>query len=317
MLRSGALALTSKSVSIPTFSMTSYGVLAEMPVLEIEEDGTCAGLLFSSVADKDGSIQSLGLVFTYVPDPPDPNRPLCAFPGGFTCRIIHISRVLDNVKGPQPEWRRIYFHARPAVQLVPSGLTKSFYQRAKQLGGHVSAPFRVPERSFDEVISACRLRAVSARAEQTASGAWTDMHPMYFDVYGMNTGPAFTVVLGVCTSTKTDTSNTMATTLKDSITLLEVHQWARVIPKRSSERGVPHIDLPEAQHDCAEHHVARWKEHAKVFLVPFAAVVIGDSRKQCVELVFETCPMNAWGTTLVLRHVRFYRRSPEDTSSTP
>ncbi|KAH9942154.1 HET-domain-containing protein [Epithele typhae] len=125
----------------PTFSVTSHGVLASLPIISLSS-GELLGIVFSALDDT-----QLALRLERSPDATSPAGPLyrlcsprLAFV--FADPSIHPS-LSGSTSSPRPQWKELYIAQRttPTVSVAPSGGSGA-------LNRTLTAPFRVPRATL-------------------------------------------------------------------------------------------------------------------------------------------------------------------------
>ncbi|PIL29023.1 hypothetical protein GSI_09071 [Ganoderma sinense ZZ0214-1] len=263
-----------ESVGIPTFTITSYGILAHVPIIEALHLSVI--VLYCS----DGKEQ-LGLPITRCPDTPDAERPLyhvsCYFPRGVyqhsVGRLMGLGGNVNDLRlnGHQaiPEWKSIYLaHYHPPVPP-----TRALIDRG------ISAPFRVPRWHIRNLQWHSKVRLLEVEhfglevpwsGSHSAAFIFEYAHPSIPDMFP----DRFYLYLGLCAASQVHSDDTPS---------VPGPHWATM--RSPAPAGLEHI------HSCAEDHVRDWADGTKRFILWMGMFE--------VVLRFTPCPLNPSGTLIV------------------
>ena len=263
-----------ESVGIPTFAITSYGILAHVPIIE------ALHLTVIVLYCSDGE-QHLGLPITRCPDTPDAERPLyhvsCYFPRGVyqhsIGRLMSLGGNVNDLRlnGHQviPEWKSIYLaHHHPPVPP-----TRAFIDRG------ISAPFRIPQWHIRDLQRQARVRLLEVEhfglevpwsGSHSAAFIFEYAHPSIPDMFPER----FYLYLGLCAASQNDSDDAPSD---------PGPHWATI--RSPAPAGLEHI------HSCAEDHVRDWTDTTKRFVLWMGMFE--------VVLRFTPCPLNPTGTLIV------------------
>ena len=273
-VRSSRSSTLRESVGIPTFTVTSYGILAHAPVVEAFQLKVI--ILYCS----DGT-QHLGLPVTRCPGTPDAERPLyhvsCHFPRGVyhpaIGRLMGLGGNVNDLRlnGQQviPEWKSIYLaHHHPPVPP-----TRALVDRG------IAAPFRIPRWHIRELQQRSNVRLLEVEhfglevpwsGSHSAAFIFEYAHPRIPDMFP----DPFYLYLGRCAALQIHSGD---------VPSIPGPHWATI--RSPAPQGLEHI------HSCTEDHVCDWADTTKRF-------VLWNGLFEVV-LRFTPCPLNPSGTLIV------------------
>lgn len=278
---------------VPTFSVSSYGVLADVPILEVNDHGRSLtyAVLFCDTLSQ-GSLQPLGLLLNQSPTPLDPNRTLYTihhFLSG-TCRLVkigqYLSRLSTNGRGVTIKRSTVYLaHSRQHQ----TSMADHGPHILSQVSTHT--PFRIPQVHLRELRAAgLEVRMPRLPSRWSGSPATTVLFeqprlPTLTKRKSLIKIPNLCVNIGVC----------------DNVSMSETHagrrpHWAsasRFLGDVPQDLG---RDATAIRHQCPEDHIDRWHARTKAFSVNTF------QRDLNFELSFTPCHMNP--NTLVA-HFKF------------
>ncbi|KAI1787279.1 HET-domain-containing protein [Ganoderma leucocontextum] len=275
-VRSSGPTTLRESVGIPSFTITSYGILAHVPVVE------ALPLTVVVLYCSDGK-QHLGLPITRCPDAPDAERPLyhvsCYFPSGVyqhsVGRLVGLGGNVNDLRlnGQRvvPEWKSVYLaHHHPPVPPARALIDRG-----------IAAPFRIPRWHIRDLQRQSRVRLLEVEhfglevpwsGSHSAAFIFEYAHPSIPDMFPER----FHVYLGLCAASQNH---------RDSGDAPSIHgpHWATI--RSPAPAGLEHI------HSCAEDHIRDWADATKRFVLWMGMFE--------VVLRFTPCPLNPSGTLIV------------------
>lgn len=299
---------------MPTFSVTPYGVLAHIPVIDLSQ--YMIAILFWCC----GPDGHLGLRLNPCSNNFDSSHPLYdVHPGGN--RIVSLgihkgpgSDFKFTVQGQSAPvvWKKIYIAHRPPPDSPTPDANTSLYL---PLNLGVLMPFRFPGHNIQELYSSTGLRFASV---SPMTLPWTGSPPITLTfqpdsndrIPSVLAVPGIDLHLGRCTVPTSSSSLVPGQTTAGSRRLLGPH-WARLVfhaPKHDPLRHTPY-----QEHSCAEDHICDWGGYKKAFYYPPDSTMAvsqrpasscfkpepGSEFESSIFLSFTPCPLNP-STTLVV-----------------
>lgn len=275
---------------IPTFNVTSYGVHAHIPVVEI--DGLSIAILFSSQGER-----PLGLLLGPCDRAADPTRPLyhpCIFDGALPWRLIYLSAV-GALDPSAITWRSIYLThiplARPTTHLLMN--------RGR------TTPFRIPQRLLDEL----KRAGFKVSLPKNMRFPWRGNPPAKLTIFNRHWLGFHDIEIhfGRCTAASSRRPNpppmlSLETTPGEphTQTLLEPQvlndngpRWARISVASQASSNASGSGV---SHDCTTDHVDDWADGRRSF-TPFDAAEWAVAVE--ITLVLTPCPLNPVATYVV------------------
>ena len=178
---------------IPTFNVTSYGVHAHIPVIELE--GLSIAVLFAAT-DED----ELGLLLGKCDTAADPTRPLyhpCVFDGHLRPRLVSLTSVLHQVRnrasdvqsvGATWSWRDVYLTHLPLSRPTRHVLSNR----------GINTPFRIPQKLLAEL----RKARFKVTLPTSLAFPWGGDPPLTFSLHNRHLlgHHDIEVHLGLCTN---------------------------------------------------------------------------------------------------------------------
>ncbi|PIL37585.1 hypothetical protein GSI_01279 [Ganoderma sinense ZZ0214-1] len=275
---------------IPTLSVTPYGVLAHIPVIELPQ-GTIAIFFWMNKQDH------LGLRLSPCSSSIDSSRLLYdVFPGD--SRLVPLSvDENDYIVDGHPVhavWKKLYIAHRPPPDTLAPDASTSLYI---PLNLGVLMPFRVPGGSIHELHVSTGLRLASV---SPMTLPWTGSSPVTLtfepdnDDTRANILPGIELHLGRCTKS-------VPVGQAPSGRHLGPH-WARLV-FHDLKYMSPHGDADDG-HSCSEDHVEDWPQSMKVIQPPWSQPdgISGLLAPPPAKLCCTPCPLNP-GTTLVVEFI--------------
>ncbi|TBU45947.1 hypothetical protein BD309DRAFT_889459 [Dichomitus squalens] len=265
---------SSRPTSIPTFSITQYGVHCHFPVI------TTPSFKVAILFCRDETTQ-LGLILTPCPDALDPLLPLyhtgwSSSDGTEPVRVVQLGDSLDNLRffdvPVEIRWEELYIATRPPPIATP--IPHRFYARS------LFAPFRLSQHVFTTITKS----GWGLIRDVTDSHLWVDRQTS--DLSFIRRGPE-----GVCLIFAMGTCSDPSKHLTESHTLssLRPEHWASfwIIQGESTD------DSTRPSHRCPEDHIARWPDMKRLFVEKHAGYYYPFA------VSFSRCPVNP-DETLVL-----------------
>ena len=264
-------------LGVPTFTTSSYGVVADMPILQVTQpdEQLTIGVLFCDAVLQEGDngsarVVPLGLLFARCAVSPDPHRVLHhTSMSGY--RIIDILPYLLRLQSGDV-----------GIRLHRADVYLAHWRRAERPRAHilsnvsVHTPFRIPQLHLNEL---CAL-GLEVRMPDGMEPWWrgTPSSAIFFIPTSASSKiPSFGLHLGRC---KTDSGP----------------HWACIV----SEGYVPLYPgqkVPHVRHKCPDDHVKQWEAKAPTGLTTngwnFRKFSVVDSHKRCrVTLSLKPCHLN-------------------------
>ncbi|PIL37579.1 hypothetical protein GSI_01273 [Ganoderma sinense ZZ0214-1] len=289
-----------------TFSITPYGVLAHIPLIEHWYEDSAGDEVTAYLFWSDHLGNPIGLRLKPCPMSADPFRPHYDV---VQERLAHglsrdgQGRLLDSQRGsvPQPvrlTWQEVYITCRPPPEsIVPEHAGKVFVPM--NLGSFV--PFRILDKDIDA------LPTSPVPIELTACGAlelpWDGDPPVILQFQSRISFRFYAMLhLGQCHKSL-------------PVRVVQTHWWPQdpnpdlghwafiqITTKRMEASVAVQRGGRELAHNCHLDHINRWPNKTKSFPIITGPEMDGATVDDAASIIlqFDTCPLNP-KTTLIMR----------------
>ncbi|KAI0794603.1 heterokaryon incompatibility protein-domain-containing protein [Fomes fomentarius] len=248
--------VSSEAAGVPTFNVTSYGVHAHIPVVEV--NGISIAILFSS---RDN--QPLGLLLGPCDRAVDPTRPLyhpCIYSGQLRWRLINLN-IVRSTTGTLSgfTWRSIYLTHIPLTRPT----THLLMNRGR------ATPFRIPQRLIDNLQKAKFKLSLPASMRFPWHGqpaaTLTMFNPHWFGLHDILVHFGRCSIAGGPARMSSDPGVDVRSRAGGHVVpdALGPH-WAMVSVAEQASRRDPDAST-DVDHDCATDHIMHWPDYQRSF----------------------------------------------------